>query len=49
MPFVMPGVCKYGLVIEVLNADEASLKSLDFIFSSNIEIIDTIDENVSVK
>ena len=49
MPFVMPGVCKYGLVIEVLNADEASLKSLDFIFTSNIEIIDTIDENVSVK
>ena len=49
MPFVMPGVCKYGLAREVLNADEASLKSLDFIFSSNIEIIDMIDENAFVK
>ena len=49
MPFVMPGVCKYGLAIEVLKADEASLKNLDFIFSSNKEIIEMIDENVSIK
>ena len=45
MPFVMPGVCKYGLAIVLLNADEVSLKTLDFIFSLNIEIIVMIDEN----
>ena len=38
MPFVMPGVCKNGLVIVLLNADEVSFKSLDFIFSLNIKI-----------
>ena len=49
MPFVMPGVCKYGLAIVLLKADEVSLKSLEFIFSLNIEIIEMIHENASVK